>query len=63
MLAYLDQDGVCGGGGKQLYSRYILEVGLRKFADRLGMRCEGQVKVFVRMELPFTEIEWIQLVG
>lgn len=25
------------------------------------MRSEGQVKVFVRMELPFTEIEWIQL--
>lgn len=61
----LDQDGVYGGvygvGGKQLYSRYILKVKLIKFADRLDMRCEEEVKVFVRMELPFTEIEWIQL--
>ena len=24
----LNQDGVCGGGGKQLYSRYILKVQL-----------------------------------
>lgn len=41
--------------------RYILKVELTKFADRSGKRGEGQVKVFVRMELPCTEIEWIQL--
>lgn len=61
----LDQDSVCGGGGKQLYSRYILKVEPTKFDDRLGMKYEEQVKVrvFGRMELPFTEIGWSQLGG
>lgn len=61
----LDQDSVYGGGGKQLHSRYILKVEPTKFVDRLDMKCEGQVKVrvFGRMELPFTEIGWSQLEG
>lgn len=35
----LDQDGACAGGGKQLYSKYILKIELTKFADRLEMMC------------------------
>lgn len=33
----LDQDGACAGGGKQLYSKYILKIELTKFADRMNM--------------------------
>lgn len=57
------QGGVYRGDGKQLYSGYILKVKLVTFADRLDVRHEGQIKikVFGRMELPFTEIGWSQL--
>lgn len=60
--AGLDQDAVCGGGGKQLYSRYILKVEPTKFADQLDVIYKGQVYVTVlgRMELSFTEIKYSQ---
>lgn len=40
-----------------------MKVKLVTFADRLDVRYEGQIKikVFGRMELPFTEIGWSQL--
>lgn len=34
----LDQEVICGGGGKQLCSRYILKVDPTKFAGQLNVR-------------------------
>lgn len=33
----LDKDSACAGGGKQLYSKYILKIELTKFAGRVNM--------------------------